>query len=665
MILRSLFAGVIAIAILPSIAFANADEGLIIVNTEAFEIIDDTDTSANPEIRFGGTLNEKIYFDRAEGHFSISNDLYTSYDLAVGQTISGSALRVMQDAGVGTEPNAARFHIKGGGMGEKFRYEIMRSPYSLRIGGGMTGTGDEVAIVAGAGVESRDADTSASAWALNFSGIEDYVSLSHGINNGAGNDVTWTPQLRIDSSGNVGIGLGSASAESRLEVAGTASGSALHASDSLTSSGELVVAGSMIFGDALSDVMTIGAGTLQFLNDISFSLNGGVDALNIDGSTLSVDALNDRVGIGTASPDTTLDVAGAVSGSSLTISGLQGCDTIDTDAQGQLVCGTDDASAGGGLDTASADTRYVRIAGGTMTGALEIDIANTDAGTGLTLRERAFLGQGATVSGTLMLRASENPAAPEAASLNVYAKMIANRMMLKGMGPSGVDYPYQPSFFQNQIVMLNAGASTTVNSLGTSVTNDTTVSHPAVTEAYGYMTNFATSTTANDTAGTSSTNVMFFRGSQAGANGFFFNARVGMVDNASVRLFTGLSNQTIATTVGNDNPTGHHVGFQYSTNRGDTAWQFESRDGTNQNVTNTGITASTGKVYDMYFYCKPQCTEIFWRIDNITDGTTAEGSTSTRLPGASTALRIVHGVATQTTAAKHYRMQRIYVESDR
>jgi len=68
----------------------------------------------------------------------------------------------------------------------------------------------------------------------------------------------------------------------------------------------------------------------------------------------------------------TLTVTGAMSGASLTVTGLKNCDTIDTDANGNLVCGTD---AGSGMSQSEADARFVNQAGDTMTGALKIDFS--------------------------------------------------------------------------------------------------------------------------------------------------------------------------------------------------------------------------------------------------------------------------------------------------
>lgn len=233
------------------------------MNTEAFHTIDDSNAASDIEIRFGDSLGEKIYFDRSEASFHVSDDLRIENSLQVAESMSGRSLSVMQDAGIAVVPTDARFHIKGGGVGQKFRYETSQSEYSLRIGGGFTGAADEVALTAGAGVESHLADTTSPAWAFNFSGLSDYAAIAHGANNGQGNAVTWTQYFRIDAAGDVGIGLGSSDAETKLEVGGT------------------------------------------------------------------------------------------MSGRFLTISNLKNCDTLDTDEDGVLSCGTDSEGSGGAPDTAA------------------------------------------------------------------------------------------------------------------------------------------------------------------------------------------------------------------------------------------------------------------------------------------------------------------------
>ena len=277
-----------------------------------------------------------------------------------------------------------------------------------------------------------------------------------------------------------------------------------------------------------------------------------------------------------------------------------------------------------------------------------------------------------------------DPSAPAAGNLRLYSKNIAGRMLLKAEGPSGVSYPLQPSFFQNQIIMIsNAGGTSCVaagyNAFGTSALGAGSACSSTVSEQFGYMKNMATAATAATGVYVSTANneFPFYRGSISnGANGFFFNARIAIPDSTatytgSSRVFVGLTDKQTTVPVATDNPAGNRVGFSYAnagTGRTDTNWQISTKDGTTENLTNTGMTFTGGDVYDVYLYCPKECTSIYWRIDDITAQTTqqdiATGVTG-NLPTASTALKPLYGMY-QTSAAVHdIRMNRIYVEADR
>lgn len=273
---------------------------------------------------------------------------------------------------------------------------------------------------------------------------------------------------------------------------------------------------------------------------------------------------------------------------------------------------------------------------------------------------------GATLSGALILTERTLPATPDPNTMALYVGDLAGRTMLRQLGNTLGGATIQPAFFSNQVVMLNPGAGTTINVFGTTATNGATVSHPAATEVFGYMSNFATTAAINATSGTSSNGLMFFRGSIAnGANGFFYFARAGVVDNTSVRLFSGLSSNAIAAQLNTDNPVGNHIGFQFTTARGDTNWQMQSKNGTTQSLVNTGMPVNANSVYDLIMFCSPLCTSVTWEIRNITAGTTAKGTIATTLPTATTAMRIIHGVSATTAAIRNFRMQTLYAESDR
>jgi hypothetical protein len=276
-------------------------------------------------------------------------------------------------------------------------------------------------------------------------------------------------------------------------------------------------------------------------------------------------------------------------------------------------------------------------------------------------------------SGGLQLATQANPSAPAAGNLKVYAKTISGRTMLKAMGPSGVDYPLQPSLFQNQVSVINVQSGTASNFFGTNRATAGTGVNAAFSEAYGYMGGWSTGTTANTSSGIASNAGQFARGSVAGANGFFMNIR-GALQDASygsgatgTRMFIGMTDQTIATSVASQNPAGNRVGFSYDTGRGDTNWMVSTKNGGTETLANTGMVFSPAKAYDWYVYVPPypNNSTIYWRIDNVTDDTTAEGSTGATLPTGSVALRAGQSIRNLSAVARTISYQRIYVESDR
>lgn len=276
------------------------------------------------------------------------------------------------------------------------------------------------------------------------------------------------------------------------------------------------------------------------------------------------------------------------------------------------------------------------------------------------------VGQTLSIDGKVDLTAQANPAAPAADTLRVYSRTISGRTMLKAMGPSGVDYAYQPSFFQNAIFIISTGATTAYNTIGNTLTTVGVISH--VASEVGYYANQVTGTTAGNTAGTGSNTAPYFRGSQVGSNGFFFQSRMVFPDATStgIRAFVGFTSGTMAASVSADDPAGSAIGWQYSTSRADTGWKFMTDNGA-QTVSSTMLPFITGKIFDFFIYCPPHPNNgtIYYRVDNVTDGTTAEGSTSATLPAGPTALRAGFQINNITASARNVRMSRLYVETDR
>jgi hypothetical protein len=278
-------------------------------------------------------------------------------------------------------------------------------------------------------------------------------------------------------------------------------------------------------------------------------------------------------------------------------------------------------------------------------------------------------------SGGITLSEIADPSTPAADTLRLYASDFGGRTMVKVKSSSGVQYSLQPSLFENYTAIISPNTTTSVTTMGTAVTSVGTLSHPAATEAAGFMTNFVSGATIGNTAGTGTAATTFFRGSTAGANGFFFFARLFFPDTTASyahlttgsRIFVGLTNQTMAVSVGADNPVGHRAGFSLVPARDTTAfnWKFSTKDNTTESVADLGVAFAASKVYDFYVYMAPQGGTVFYRLDNLTDSVTTNGSTSSNLPGTTTAMRAGFQIATLNAVAKNVRMQRVYIGTDR
>jgi hypothetical protein len=91
-----------------------------------------------------------------------------------------------------------------------------------------------------------------------------------------------------------------------------------------SSNGLNTTSGTTQLGGALTKATTISG--LSATNKLNFT-GTGIDMFNVNSTTLSVDGTNNRIGIGTAAPSKTLDVAGEVKGTRLLAYGAGGINT--------------------------------------------------------------------------------------------------------------------------------------------------------------------------------------------------------------------------------------------------------------------------------------------------------------------------------------------------
>lgn len=288
-------------------------------------------------------------------------------------------------------------------------------------------------------------------------------------------------------------------------------------------------------------------------------------------------------------------------------------------------------------------------------------------------------------SGYSDYQAISNPSAPGTDILRIWARKVSGRMLPKWMGPSGVDTPFQPAFFGNNVVMYYATSSTnggtaTLGTFGISWTAGGTVSHP--TPAAGVYTQIHRTqyanvvTTTNQTLGIIATAAglpRFYRGNSAGLGGFFFFCRFGIELKAadSTRLFVGLTSLATAMTATDvASNTGDFCGIAHDTADGANVLWFITRDNTTTHKTTiSGFTYGAGHAYDFYMFCKPNDSTIYYRIDDINAGTTIVDTSETNNVPRNTVMMgpqitMSNGTANITATTTALAINRVYIESD-
>lgn len=101
---------------------------------------------------------------------------------------------------------------------------------------------------------------------------------------------------------------------------------------------------------------------------------------------------------------------------------------------------------------------------------------------------------------------------------------------------------------------------------------------------------------------------------------------------------------------------GHGVGFRFASDSADTTWVFCSRDGATQNTTDTTITVTAGNVYVLVASTVDAGVTWRWRVYDATAATTATGTTTTNVPGASTSLGWSARVEARAASARKLRV---------
>jgi len=268
-----------------------------------------------------------------------------------------------------------------------------------------------------------------------------------------------------------------------------------------------------------------------------------------------------------------------------------------------------------------------------------------------------------------------SPSAPTSGSL-LFAKFRAGRRMAAQIGPSGIDYSFQPALFGNKIGLWSAqgnGSSVSTLNFGTSNTGTATTRNVATTSFFTTIRRlgFVSSTTAGSSAGVRHNLAQFFSGNGAGIGGFFFVARFGISQTQTgYRFFVGLSATTGA--FGNADPSSllNLIGIGMDT--GDTNIQFMHNDGAG---TATKVTLGASwprptantQFYELRLFVAPNTTTFYWSLENLdpANNLIVEGSVTTNIPSNTTLLspQVWINNAAQA-AAVAIDVSSLYIETD-
>ncbi|MDA0376113.1 MAG: tail fiber domain-containing protein, partial [bacterium] len=215
-VVLALVAAIINISIffliaLPQVAGAASSWApTLIVNTEAFQTIDDTDSAADLYLQFGGSLNKRLTYDRTLASFIFDDDL------EVIGTISGATIH-------------AQDHLSTSGS-----LAVESGLYGAGLSDCDTGSTDKLLWNADDGTFSCGTDQSGGG---GFSGTGSLQNFFDNRYVETGGD-TMTGGLLIDVGG---VAANTIDSNLALEVVGTASGEHLHFGRFLTGSGYAVI----------------------------------------------------------------------------------------------------------------------------------------------------------------------------------------------------------------------------------------------------------------------------------------------------------------------------------------------------------------------------------------------------------------------------------------
>jgi hypothetical protein len=366
------------------------------------------------------------------------------------------------------------------------------------------------------------------------------------------------------------------------------------------------------------------------------------------------------------------------------LTGTQATTLLDAFTSG--LKGLAPASGGGTTNFLRADGTWTAPGGGGSPGGSTTQIQYNNAG--------AFAGDadftwdsannvltlGGTDTGIVLNNITNEPSAPAAGTGRLYSKSIAGRILPKWIGPSGLDYPLQPSFGHNNVSMWRGGNTTSATTFASTVGTMpyTSASPVAPTIPTLATTNLktqtvrsviSTSTTAGTIAFIRGNALRVWRGNAAGLGGYYAVFRFGLTTlQTGMRVYAGLVDSTTSPT--NVDPT-------TSTTPGKIGMAINASTG-NWNLVHC-VTASaptvialganfpvnTTNLYELVLFCAPNSSGVGYRVTNLSSNLNTSGTITTNQPANTTFLTPAVWVTNNAqAAAAAMDFVSVYVETD-
>ena len=430
------------------------------------------------------------------------------------------------------------------------------------------------------------------------------------------------------------------------------------AGSGLTSLSATNVASGTLGDTRLSGNVAFLSGTQSFTGLKTFTL--GATITTGQSFTVNGDAFTDLTGTGLVISSGSLTIDTTYFNSNY----LQlGSAAIQTDASANSTIGVNKTNATGNLITLTRSGTAAFTVGNS--GALQIRATSTTgldiqngSGTPLftvdTSGNTVRVGQSAAdATGVVFVFDTKNTAGdPTAISGGQYynSNSGTNRCNEDSRGWTNCLGAPKPNSRRTTQFLANGSTATLTPDGGDIATVSGTGSASAATTTTPAAVNYVTNNGAGNDAGIIGNNNY-----NSSAN-ISMQANVRLVSTASTRNWIGFTNQTLATMNNAANPAGTYAAFRYDTSVADANWQCITKDGTTQNILNSGVAASTNQVDFEIIVSAAQ-------VDFKINGATVCSSVS-NLPTASTMLHYNISRRNLVVGAQSIQVGWLYFESD-